>query len=598
MRRLILVFISLLCSASVFLAGTALAGTREDTEVLLDGIISFKLNESGCSSVQQFADSKLSENAGKGSSEWYAIGLSQYYRNIDLSGYSSALLSYLSTNSISSATSRQRCALALIACQKGDDPYVSSTSQDSVGNQGIMSYIYGLQLASNGAFVSLSKEEIISSILSMRKSDGGWAVSGTVSDVDVTAMALTALSPYKNDPTVSSAIENALTFLSSRQLEDGGFMSYGKENAESSAQVITALTALSVNPKTDVRFIKNGNSPLSGMTKFRLSDGSFCHIFGGESNPSATVQAFYSLVALYRYEKGLPSLFSLSVKGKKSLDPISSDSDCSTKQNGSGSSLLSDDRTAEQNSNLQGSEEISGQTEDQIYLKEQNDGSISDCLPSLSVTPSTVEEQSENQSKGFFSGYKPWVILGIIAVAAVLSLILWLKKIRSTKNFVLIGALAGLLSLAILFTNFSSARDYYSPVSKTDTVGSVTLTIRCDTILEKSDNSRIPKDGIILPQTEIALCEGETVFDILTDAAKTYGIQVENSGVNGDSKSLAYIKGINYIYEFEAGQLSGWVYRVNGQIPSVGCGEYVLSPQDSVEWLYTCDLGNDLDRKE
>ena len=35
MRRLILVFISLLCSASVFLAGTALAGTREDTEALL-----------------------------------------------------------------------------------------------------------------------------------------------------------------------------------------------------------------------------------------------------------------------------------------------------------------------------------------------------------------------------------------------------------------------------------------------------------------------------------------------------------------------------------------------------------------------------------
>lgn len=170
------------------------------------------------------------------------------------------------------------------------------------------------------------------------------------------------------------------------------------------------------------------------MTKFRLSDGSFCHIFGGESNPSATVQAFYSLVALYRYENGLPSLFSLSVKGKKSLDPISSDSDCSAKQNGSGSSLLSDDRMAEQNSNLQGSEEISGQTEDQIYLKEQNDGSISDSLPSLSVTPSTVEEQSENQSKGFFSGYKPWVILGIIAVAAVLSLILWLKKIRSTKK--------------------------------------------------------------------------------------------------------------------------------------------------------------------
>ena len=59
-------------------------------------------------------------------------------------------------------------------------------------------------------------------------------------------------------------------------------------------------------------------------------------------------------------------------------------------------------------------------------------------------------------------------------------------------------------------------------------------------------------------------------------------------------KTLPYIAGINYIYEMDFGDLSGWVYHVNGITPSRGCGEYVLEPGDRIEWLYTCELGNDL----
>ena len=111
----------------------------------------------------------------------------------------------------------------------------------------------------------------------------------------------------------------------------------------------------------------------------------------------------------------------------------------------------------------------------------------------------------------------------------------------------------------------------------------------------KSESSHIPKDGIILDTTELEITENQTVYDLLTDAAKAYNIQVENSGVNGQNSSMAYIRGINYIYEFDFGDLSGWMYKVNGQTPSVGCGEYVLSPGDKVEWLYTCDLGKDIE---
>ncbi len=49
-------------------------------------------------------------------------------------------------------------------------------------------------------------------------------------------------------------------------------MSYGKENAESSAQVIVALTALGINPKTDGRFVKKrmlGLFGAVGISPFR-----------------------------------------------------------------------------------------------------------------------------------------------------------------------------------------------------------------------------------------------------------------------------------------------------------------------------------------
>ena len=37
------------------------------------------------------------------------------------------------------------------------------------------------------------------------------------------------------------------------------------------------------------------------------------------------------------------------------------------------------------------------------------------------------------------------------------------------------------------------------------------------------------------------------------------------------------------------GDLSGWVYTVNGISANVGCGSYYLKDGDVVEWLYTTD---------
>ena len=117
------------------------------------------------------------------------------------------------------------------------------------------------------------------------------------------------------------------------------------------------------------------------------------------------------------------------------------------------------------------------------------------------------------------------------------------------------------------------------------------MEIRCDTVLGKTDKDYIPEDGTILPETSFEIEEGETVYDVLTEAAQTYGLQLDNKG---SLTNMVYVSGINYLYELEFGELSGWVYHVNVISPSRGCAEYVLSDGDRIEWLYTCELGRDL----
>ena len=54
------------------------------------------------------------------------------------------------------------------------------------------------------------------------------------------------------------------------------------------------------------------------------------------------------------------------------------------------------------------------------------------------------------------------------------------------------------------------------------------------------------------------------------------------------------MQGINYLYEYSCGPLSGWMFRVNGEYPGKGCSNYILQDGDQVEWVYTCDLGRDV----
>ncbi|MBQ7985754.1 MAG: DUF4430 domain-containing protein [Clostridia bacterium] len=127
---------------------------------------------------------------------------------------------------------------------------------------------------------------------------------------------------------------------------------------------------------------------------------------------------------------------------------------------------------------------------------------------------------------------------------------------------------------------------------------SCTLLVRCDTVLNNIENLApekvplVPENGVILPETEIEFSDGDTVFDILKNELKNRGIHLEFNQVS--VYDSAYIEGIGNLYEFDCGDLSGWIYRVNGKVPSMGCSLYKLQNGDKIEFLYTCNMGRDL----
>lgn len=159
----------------------------------------------------------------------------------------------------------------------------------------------------------VTREGLVAEILSYQCSDGGWALMGDESDVDMTAMALTALAPHKDDVEVKAAVDAALAYLSDAQQDDGGFMGWGTANSESCAQVIVALTALGIDPAADSRFVKNGASPLDGLCAFACEGGGFCHSNEqAEPDGMATEQGFYALAAYDRFRQGMTSLFDMT----------------------------------------------------------------------------------------------------------------------------------------------------------------------------------------------------------------------------------------------------------------------------------------------
>ena len=510
---------------------TSYESTAAWVTALADTILSARLEADGADSLQAWADTVLPGMIGMGG-EWYALALHQRDASLDLSAYSRALQKFLRDRAPDADNAVTKQRYALaLLASGGGDTYLARVAGESAGDMGHMSYVYGLHLAQNGWVGALSAENMLEYLLQAQLPDGGWSVLG--------------------------------------------------ESAKTSDVDVTAMTlqALAYYAQ-DERVIAAAERAWSFLSAAQTADGDYYSY--GVQCPESGAQVIVALCS-WGYDITDERFVRDGVTLLDGLMRYQLDNGCfSHTLNGTENvmatvqclyAMVAIERAARGEGTLYQIERPSG-VEDLTAVQE-NDGTV--VLSDLPL--------------------KAWISLGIAALALLACFILFMQGKRGVKQYASIAILAALALGAVLLIDIQSAEDYYQadvPIKEHPT-GSVTLTIRCDTVLGKDGTAHLPQDGVMLPVTTFVIEDGETVFDILSQAAAAYGLRVQNTGVTANSSALAYISGINDLHEFDFGDLSGWVYRVNGERPSVGCGEYKLHDGDVIEFLYSCELGEDIE---
>lgn len=521
----------------------------------------------------------LAHSAKKNSVEEHAasLGYGEEWSVFALARFGCGFTSYessfdASVEHIINPVERERCALALVICGAEKDK-IASLVKGAVGGQGIMSLVFGLHVIANGVeYPDRTTQDIIDNILSLQLPDGGFALFGTVSDVDVSAMTLQALAEFADARGVAGAMEKTVAFLSSAQKDDGGYVSFGTESSESVSMVIIALSSLGIDCETDERFIKNGNTLFCVLDRYLLGDGSYEHTKGGGANRLATVQALCA-VESYKY-KGHPFwIFSETEPREEISVPVSE-----TEETSEETSEVSEEITEtslETSETPEGSGEISGQEASEPGSSAPAQ-TVSDDVRSGAADESGESSASEEENGGG-ANVKLIILCALGALAGAALCVLIIKRKANVINVIIVLAVFAAAAAVVLAADIYSAQDYYGKTeSKANVAGKAYISVNAEGVAGK---------GFIIEKTELEFGSGGTVYDLLIDAARLNGVALDVTGAG----AFVYVRGIDYLYEREHGDLSGWVYTVNGVSASVGCAAYELEDGDVVEWFYTTD---------
>ena len=206
------------------------------------------------------------------------------------------------------ATDHERVALMMTALGIDASELIDAIAQlpgekmDSVNAQAFALLAYDAGQYALPENAANTRETAAAYLLAHQNADGGWAYYGDVSEASMTAMVLSALAPYRDDPAVEAAVQEGIECLSALQTAGGGYGYDGVENSNDAATVVIALTSLGIDAGSDARFVKNGNSVLSSLLSFVTEDLQFGYDSNAEANAYATEQGFRALIAYSRYQ--------------------------------------------------------------------------------------------------------------------------------------------------------------------------------------------------------------------------------------------------------------------------------------------------------
>ncbi|OCT14779.1 hypothetical protein A8709_11450 [Paenibacillus pectinilyticus] len=508
---------------------------------------------------------------------------------------------------------------------------------------------YQIPVVADGK-VQVTRDKLIGYILDKEVKKGtinagGWGFGTTSADVDLTSMALQALAPYyMTQPEVKSAGDRAVAWLSSKQDSEGGFGT----SSESISQVITALTALGINPNTDTRFIKYGKSAMDALMSFAVADGGFKHIKTSSVNGMATDQGTYALVAYDRFVNGNNRLYDMSdvkvetplpgeneiplpnVDQPKILIPSDNKDYVISVTNADTNKEITIEIPSNNNSKIQvnlplnsslpkieavkgivsiaipkGAQIISGDST-AIELITSND-TTAPTLKDKVNTIITNGEQLDKVNQAITLGgsnrieFNEFITLTFAGMKGKQTAYIQNGVIHVIKKFAsdLEGYASGNLEYAydngndliVKTKHFTDFIAYTSSVVETPLPTSKHVTLSVDVLTVNK--------GYIVPELSLELQNGDTVWSVLKRTLENRGINylyIWNSTYNS-----VYVQAIDGYKELDVDRYgigSGWMYNVNGTYPNYGADRYnTLKDGDSIQWRYTTNYGEDLGQK-
>ena len=173
-----------------------------------------------------------------------------------------------------------------------------------------------------------SRKDLVEQILKFQKASGGFGLSldNDTTGIDMTGMALQALAPYYDNsayPEVKPAVDKALKHFKDNITINAGFLDMGSENSCTTAQVLTAVSALNIDPTVKENgFVQNGNNMISNLHTYK-KDAGFAWQATMQGQEMATQQVTYALVAYQRMAEGQTRLYDFTdvPEEKPSVDP-------------------------------------------------------------------------------------------------------------------------------------------------------------------------------------------------------------------------------------------------------------------------------------
>jgi uncharacterized protein YjdB len=472
--------------------------------------------------------------------------------------------------------------------------------------QGLNGVIYGLLALDSKKFkiphdAKYKREDLIKYIMEYQNIDGGWDLgkSGDYSDVDITAMALAALAPYKNSETkynrydkdfsqiigqrtINDAIEAAVDWLSRVQNDKGGYISlFDQDNSESISQAIIGLCANGVDP-TSSRFTKNEYTLIAALLSFNNGDGTFLHVKEPDSSmpePDIGMATEQALLALTAY--------------KKFVDTGSKYNDGKTSIYYFGKENHDDDKVKVEQIKLNKS---------RLTLKKgQSETLTAEVLPRNAADKRLVWKSTDSETA--FVDQK-----GKITA----------RKAGSVKIRVVTYDGSKIAEcIVIVETDDSSSGDSGGSTGGTSGGSSGGSSGGTSGGTSKGSNDKTVSvyitvkgyEGTIVPRTKINV----GLFDLNpylkspngSSASKSKGWGVSKFTTPTNAHAIVKLlndENINYslqdygwsLYmsmideeaEFDYGPLSGWMYAVNGKLPATGSNGKTLENGDEIVWFY------------